>query len=164
MSIIKSGRAKLIVILSMTAILVVGLVAGLGQAQKKDVQAKGVVVAPGGGDYYLLARLIFGEAANEPYEGQVAVASVILNRIRDPKFPNTLAGVIYEPDAFESVSNGQIWADNPSSMNYDAARQAINGWDPTYGCTFFWNPYKPVSSWIWSRPLVTQIGNHVFAR
>lgn len=163
MSILKGRRSGIRVILTLIVIFTATISGVSGKAGNRD-EALGAMVAPGGGDYNLLARLIFGEAADEPLEGQVAVAAVILNRIRDPKFPSSLAGVVYEPHAFESVSNGRIWSQNPSNTNYEAARLAINGWDPTYGSTFFWNPYKPVTSWIWSRPLVTQIGNHVFAR
>lgn len=115
-------------------------------------------------DAYLLAMLIMGEAHGEPYVGKVAVAAVILNRVRSPEFPNTVAGVIYEPDAFESVSNGLIYNQPPDEEALRAAEQALAGWDPSYGSLFFWNPYKPVSPWIWTRTIVTQIGNHVFAR
>lgn len=111
----------------------------------------------------LLARVLRAEAESEPYEGKVAVGAVLLNRVRDPRFPNSLEGVIYEPDAFESVSNGRIYQTPPSPEDVQAARDAINGWDPVYGAVFFWNPYKPVTPWIWSRPIITQIGNHVFA-
>lgn len=111
----------------------------------------------------LLARTIAAEAQGEPYIGQVAVGAVILNRVRDPQFPNTISGVIYQPHAFESVSNGLIWRRTPSDEARRAAQDALNGWDPTYGSLFFWNPYKPVSAWIWSRPIVIQYGNHVFA-
>ena len=100
----------------------------------------------------------------EPYAGQVAVAATILNRVRNPRFPNSLSGVIFQPNAFESVSNGLIWRRTPSATSYRAARDALNGYDPTYGAIFFWNPYKPVNPWIWSRRIITQIGSHVFAR
>jgi N-acetylmuramoyl-L-alanine amidase len=115
-------------------------------------------------DLNLLSRVVAAEAQGEPLAGQVAVASVILNRVRHPSFPNTLSGVIFQPHAFESVTNGLIWRRNPSQQAITAARQALDGWDPTYGCLFFWNPAKAVSSWIWSRPIVTRIGNHVFAQ
>ncbi|HHW11028.1 MAG TPA: spore cortex-lytic enzyme [Firmicutes bacterium] len=115
-------------------------------------------------DLNLLSRVVAAEAEGEPHTGQVAVASVILNRVRHPSFPNTLSGVIFQPHAFESVSNGLIWRRTPSQQAINAARQALDGWDPTYGCLFFWNPAKAVSSWIWSRPIVTRIGNHVFAK
>jgi N-acetylmuramoyl-L-alanine amidase len=117
-----------------------------------------------GDDLNLLARVISAEAQGEPISGQVAVAAVILNRVRHPSFPKTLSGVIFQPHAFESVSNGLIWRRSPDQTAVAAARQALNGWDPTYGCVFFWNPSKPVSRWIWSRQIVARIGSHVFAR
>jgi len=116
------------------------------------------------GNIDLLARVIAAEAEGEPFEGQVAVGSVLLNRVQSPLFPNSVASVIYQPKAFESVSNGLIWRRTPSNVAYSAARAAINGWDPTYGCIFFWNPSKKVSAWIWSRKIIRWIGNHVFAR
>ncbi|MBO8126061.1 MAG: spore cortex-lytic enzyme [Firmicutes bacterium] len=115
-------------------------------------------------DLSLLARVVNGEAEAEPYIGKVAVAAVILNRVEDPRFPNSLAGVIYQPFAFESVSNGLIWRRSPTSESVRAARDALNGWDPTYGAIYFWNPAKPVNPWVWSRQIVARIGNHVFAR
>lgn len=110
----------------------------------------------------LLTRLIAAEATGEPYEGQVAVAAVMLNRVRHASFPNTVGGVIYQPHAFESVSNGLIWRMTDLTTARKAAMDALNGWDPTYGALYFWNPYKPVSSWIWTRRIIRQIGNHVF--
>ncbi|NLV92423.1 MAG: spore cortex-lytic protein [Firmicutes bacterium] len=113
----------------------------------------------------LLARLIAAEAQGEPYEGQVAVGAVILNRVKDPQFPNSLSGVMHQPHAFESVTNGLVWQRSPDDSAIRAARDAMNGWDPTQGCLFFWNPSKPISSkWIWSRTVVRRIGSHVFAR
>lgn len=117
-----------------------------------------------GANVDLLARLVRAEAEAEPYEGKVAVAAVMLNRVRDSRFPNTLEGVVYEPHAFESVSNGRIYQTPPTSQDLKAARDALNGWDPTYGSVFFWNPSKPVTPWIWSRPIVKKIGAHVFAK
>lgn len=111
----------------------------------------------------LLARAVAAEAEGEPFEGQVAVAAVILNRVAHPGFPNTISGVLYQPHAFESVTNGLIWRRTPSGEAYRAAQAALDGWDPTYGAIFFWNPSKPVSSWVWTRQIVTRIGNHVFA-
>jgi len=110
----------------------------------------------------MLARLIHAEARGEPFEGQVAVGAVLLNRVASASFPNSLSGVIYQPLAFESVANGQFNLP-PTAENIRAARSAINGWDPTYGSLFFWNPSKPVTRWIWSRPIVRRIGDHVFA-
>ncbi|AEF95493.1 spore cortex-lytic enzyme [Desulfotomaculum nigrificans CO-1-SRB] len=110
----------------------------------------------------LLARVIMGEAADEPYTGKVAVGAVILNRTRHAGFPSTLAGVIYQPSAFESVANGQYNRPlDPEAIR--AAQDALAGYDPTGGALYFWNPSKPVSPWIWSRPIVGQIGRHVFA-
>ncbi|WP_258360829.1 cell wall hydrolase [Moorella sulfitireducens] len=123
----------------------------------------GVPVAVGD-EINLLARLIAAEAGNEPYEGQVAVGAVVLNRVRSPLFPSTISGVIYEPWAFESVANGLIWRVTNLALPAAAAADALNGWDPTYGALFFWNPSKPVSPWIWTRSIITQIGAHVFAR
>lgn len=119
--------------------------------------------ASGRDDVRLLAHLVMGEAGQEPYMGKVAVAAVILNRVASDQFPNTLAGVIYQPNAFESITNG-VANTTPTDECVRAAEDALNGWDPTYGCLFFWNPYKPVSSWIWSRQIQTQIGDHVFAK
>ncbi len=111
----------------------------------------------------LLARAINGEARGESYEGQVAVGAVILNRVRDPNFPNTIAGVIYQPGAFTAVSDGQINVPIDSgSTVVKAARDALNGWDPTDGCIYYWNPATATSSWIWSRKIVTKIGKHNF--
>lgn len=110
----------------------------------------------------LLARLIMGEAADEPFEGKVAVGAVVLNRVRNASFPHTIAGVIFQPGAFESVSNGQIWRPLTSEA-IRAAELALSGWDPSGGALFFWNPAKPVSPWIWTRPIIARIGHHVFA-
>jgi len=112
----------------------------------------------------LLARLVHAEAEGEPYEGQVAVAAVVVNRIKDSRFPNTTEGVIYEKSAFEVVKNGRIY--EPASSNaISAAKAAISGWDPSYGSIFFYNPDKIYGwNWVLSRPIVRRIGNHVFAR
>jgi len=116
-------------------------------------------------DEQLLARAINGEARGEPYEGQVAVGAVILNRVRDPNFPNTIAGVIYQPGAFTAVDDGQINVPiDPDSTVVKAARDALNGWDPTNGCVYYWNPATATSSWIWSREIVTKIGKHNFGK
>lgn len=111
---------------------------------------------------YLLAKVIQGEASNESFLGKVAVGAVILNRVESNLFPNSLAGVIYQTHAFESVSNGQ-YTRQVSDDSLRAARQAMSGWDPTGGALYFWNPNKKVNDWIWSRKTVGQIGNHVFA-
>ena len=118
---------------------------------------------PRGTDSELLARIIRAEAEAEPYLGQVAVGAVILNRIQSSKFPKTLAGVIYQPHAFESVSNGQ--ANRPATTSTrKAARAAINGWDPSGGALFFFNPGKVGGrSYVWTRKIIQKIGKHVFA-
>ncbi len=113
-------------------------------------------------DLYLLAKCVYAEARGEPYEGQVAVAAVILNRVESASFPNTISGVIYQPGAFTAVSDGQINL-TPNDTAYKAAQDALNGWDPTYGCLYYYNPATATSSWIWSRQTVVTIGKHVFA-
>lgn len=113
------------------------------------------------GDEYLLARCIHGEARGEPYVGKVAVGAVVLNRVRDPRFPNTIAGVIYQPLAFTAVADGQINL-TPDKDSIRAARDALNGWDPTYGCLYYWNPATATSKWIWSRKVTLKIGKHWF--
>ena len=115
------------------------------------------------GDVQLLARLIHGEARGEPYEGKVAVGAVVLNRVSDSRFPKTLSGVIYQPGAFDAVADGQINL-APDSSSLSAARDAMNGWDPSYGCVYYYNPRTATSSWIWSRPIMVVIGNHNFAK
>ncbi|MEC9488200.1 MAG: spore cortex-lytic enzyme [Halanaerobium sp.] len=133
---------------------------GRAVAQVSKAAAKGTAAA---GDVNLLAHVVHAEAGSEPYRGKVAVGAVILNRVQDPRFPNSLSGVIYQPLAFESVSNG-IVNRPPSQESIKAARSALNGWDPTYGSVFFWNPSKPVNEWIWSRNIIVRIGGHVFAK
>ena len=113
-------------------------------------------------DLYLLAKCVHAEARGESYQGQVAVAAVILNRVKSPEFPNTISGVIYQPWAFTAVHDGQINLE-PNESAYNAARDAMNGWDPTYGCLFYYNPAVATSKWIFSRQTVVTIGKHVFA-
>jgi len=116
-------------------------------------------------DVQLLARAINGEARGEPYEGQVAVGAVILNRVKSSSFPNTIAGVIYETGAFTAVSDGQInvpIAENSTVVK--AARDALNGWDPTGGAIYYFNPDTATNKWIWSRPLIKTIGKHRFCK
>lgn len=133
-------------------------------------QTTGQTTGGGGGsgtswnkDLNLLAHLVHGEARGEPYIGKVAVAAVVLNRTRDSRFPKTIAGVIYQPGAFDAVSDGQINLE-PDESSYKAARDALNGWDPTYGCVYYYNPATATSKWIWSRPIVIKIGKHNFAK
>ena len=116
-------------------------------------------------DIQLMARAINGEARGEPYEGQVAVGAVILNRVKDSRFPNSISGVIYQPGAFTAVSDGQINAAiSEGSTVYKAAQDAINGWDPTSGCVYYFNPNTATNKCIWSRPLVKIIGKHRFCK
>lgn len=116
-------------------------------------------------DLQLMARAVNGEARGEPYTGQVAVAAVILNRVKHSSFPNTVAGVIYQPGAFTAVSDGQINAPiSADSTVYKACRDAMNGWDPSGGAIYYFNPDTATSSWIWSRELIVQIGKHRFCR
>ena len=114
-------------------------------------------------DLYLLAKCIYAEARGEVYTGQVAVGAVILNRVKSPSFPNTISGVIYQPWAFTAVIDGQINLE-PNNTAYQAAKDAMNGWDPTYGSLFYYNPRTATSSWIYSREVTVTIGSHVFAR
>ena len=113
-------------------------------------------------DRYLLAKVIYAEARGESYTGQVAIGAVVLNRVEDSRFPNTIAGVIYQPWAFTAVNDGQINLE-PNQTAYQAADDALNGWDPTYGCVYYYNPATATSKWIWTTKKVTQIGKHVFA-
>ncbi len=115
-----------------------------------------------GGDIYLLAKTIHAEARGEPYIGQVAVGAVVLNRVKSSSFPNTISGVVYQPWAFTAVHDGQINLEpNDSAMR--AAKDAMNGWDPTNGCIYYFNPATATSSWIWSREVKLTIGKHKFA-
>lgn len=113
-------------------------------------------------DLYLLAKCIYAESRGESYTGQVAVGAVILNRVASSQFPNTISGVIYQRHAFTAVSDGQINLE-PDKTAMNAASDAMNGWDPTYGCLYYYNPAVATSSWIFSRQTVTTIGKHVFA-
>ncbi len=141
-----------------------------GIVGKKTFEALGINVATNSSsnskysnsDMQLLARCIYAEARGESYTGQVAVGAVILNRVKSSQFPNTISGVIYQKGAFTAVSDGQInLSPNQTAMN--AAKDAVNGWDPTYGCLYYYNPAVATSSWIFSRETVTVIGKHVFA-
>lgn len=113
-------------------------------------------------DVYLLARTIYAEGRGEPYVGQVAIGAVVLNRVRHDEFPNTISGVVYQKHAFTAVTDGQINL-TPNETAMKAARDAINGWDPSGGAIYYYNPAVATSSWIFSRPTVTVIGKHVFA-
>jgi N-acetylmuramoyl-L-alanine amidase len=114
-------------------------------------------------DYNLLARVISAEARGEPYTGQVAVGAVVLNRVQSPSFPNSIAGVIYQPGAFSCLDDGQF--NQPvASSSYRAAQDALNGWDPTNGAIYYYNPATAQSTWIRQRPIMIRIGDHVFCK
>ena len=115
-----------------------------------------------GSEVYTLARLVHAEARGEPYVGKVAVAAVVLNRVRSASFPNTISGVVYQAGAFDCVADGQINL-APDNDSLRAARDAMNGWDPTGGCVYYYNPATATSAWIWSREVRLTIGAHVFA-
>lgn len=138
-----------------------------GQVGDKTLAALGIYNASASssgasdGDVYLLARLISAEARGEPYIGQVAVGAVVMNRIDHPSFPNSLSGVVYQSGAFSCMYDGQF--NQPiSDSAYRAAREALNGSDPTGGAIYYFNPATATSAWIWSRPLLTVIGSHRF--
>ena len=144
-----------------------------GVVGKATYQALGInvssgVLSTGGGngisdsDLYLLARTIYAEGRGEPYTGQVAIGAVIMNRIRSSAFPNTVAGVVYQKHAFTAVSDGQINL-TPNETAMKAARDAVNGWDPTGGALYYYNPAVATSAWIFDRQTITVIGKHVFA-
>ena len=111
----------------------------------------------------LLARVVYGEARGEPYTGQVAVAAVVLNRVKSSKFPNTISGVVYQSGAFDAVADGQINM-TPDTTAKKAAQDALNGWDPSYGAIYYFNPTTATNKWIWSRPMTVTIGKHRFCK
>ena len=112
-------------------------------------------------DVMVLAKMINGEARGEPYIGKVAVGAVILNRVEDSKFPDSVYGVCFQNGAFDALKDGQYYLE-PNESSIKAAKAAINGWDPTFGSLYYWNPKTATSKWIWSRTIITQIGQHVF--
>ena len=144
-----------------------------GIAGQKTLAAMGInssgSSSSGGGsstnssDINLLSHLIYGESRGEPYTGQVAVGAVILNRVKSSSFPNTIAGVIYQRGAFDAVSDGQINM-SPDSTSKKAAQDAMNGWDPSYGAIYYFNPSTATNKWIWSRPMTVTIGKHRFCK
>lgn len=139
-------------------------VVGQSTADALGVTLAGSVAAAGynESESYLLGRLVHGEARGEPYVGKVAVAAVVLNRVKSPSFPNTISGVIYQAGAFDAVSDGQINL-TPDADSLRAARDALNGWDPTGGCLYYYNPVTATNGWIWSRTVQLSIGKHNFA-
>lgn len=139
-------------------------VVGASTAAALGVSLSGTVAASGynENESYLLARLVHGEARGEPYVGKVAVAAVVLNRVRSPLFPNTISGVIYQAGAFDAVYDGQINL-TPDSDSIRAAKDALNGWDPSGGCLYYYNPVTATNGWIWTRTVQLSIGKHNFA-
>lgn len=112
-------------------------------------------------DLQIIANAVYGEARGEPYEGQVAVAAVILNRLESPDFPDSISGIIFQPGAFTAVDDGQIWL-TPNARAKEAVLDAINGWDPSENALYYFNPVTATSEWIWTRPQIKQIGEHIF--
>ena len=148
----------------MCILLIIGTIFTIVSDQNK-LENTSYAKATNSSDIQLMARAINGEARGEPYEGQVAVGAVILNRVAHSSFPNTIAGVIYQPGAFTAVSDGQInVAIEESSTVVKAARDALNGWDPTEGAIYYFNPDTATNKWIWSRPLIKTIGKHRFCK
>lgn len=135
---------------------------GISSGGEKAIAASTSASSSYSSDVELLARLIHGEARGEPYVGMVAVGAVVLNRVRSSKFPNTIAGVIYQAGAFDAVADGQIHL-TPNEQSRRAARDALNGWDPTGGCLYYYNPATATSKWIWTREVRLNIGDHSFA-
>ncbi|MED4532216.1 spore cortex-lytic enzyme [Metabacillus fastidiosus] len=134
--------------------------------QKKEKQKTAAANVPGGysqNDIQLMANAVYGEARGESYVGQVAIAAVILNRVNSPTFPNTVAGVIFEPRAFTAVADGQIYL-TPNDQAKKAVIDALNGFDPTGNATYYFNPATATSGWVWGRPQIKQIGKHIFCR
>ncbi len=136
-----------------------------GIAGPKTLSKMGLEIASNNSssEIYLLARAVYAEARGEAYIGKVAVAAVILNRIDDPLFPNSVSGVVYQPGAFDSVSDGQINL-SPDEECIRAARDAFGGWDPTNGCVYYYNPKNTTNKWMLSKDVVLTVGNHVFCR
>ena len=134
----------------------------LGSGTSSGGNSSGTIGNISDSDLNLLARCVYGEARGEPYNGQVAVAAVVLNRVKSSKFPNTISGVIYQRGAFTAVDDGQINL-TPNESAYNAARDALGGWDPTGGCLYYYNPATATSSWIWSLTVHIKIGRHNFA-
>ena len=133
------------------------------QTNKTTTKATNIPAGFSQNDINLLAQTVYGEVRGEPYVGQVAVAAVILNRLESPSFPNTVSGIVFEPLAFTAVADGQIWME-PNETARKAVIDAINGMDPSENATYYFNPETATSKWIWSRPQIKQIGNHIFCK
>ncbi len=156
--------SKIMLFLSIMTFLILQII-NLLNTISQNVQVQAASKSGNTSDVQLLARAINGEARGEPYEGQVAVGAVILNRVAHSSFPNTIAGVIYQSGAFTAVADGQINVPiDPSSSVVKAAQDALNGWDPTGGAIYYFNPNTATNKWIWSRPLIKTIGKHRFCK
>jgi N-acetylmuramoyl-L-alanine amidase len=134
-----------------------------GQPVDTSSDAPAVMNGISRSDMNLLAHLVYGEARGEPFEGQVAIAAVILNRLRDPRFPHSIPAIMFQPGAFTATADGQAYL-NPDSEAMRAVVEAVNGWDPTSGAVYYFNPATATNKWIWSRPIVKRIGHHIFCR
>lgn len=143
-----------------------------GIAGKQTLEAMGIYTSStttstsataNNNDLNLLSRIIYAESRGEPYTGQVAVGAVVLNRVKSSSFPNSVAGVIYQTGAFDAVSDGQINM-SPDTTSKKAAQDALNGWDPSYGAIYYFNPATATNKWIWSRPMTVTIGKHRFCK
>ena len=138
-----------------------------GIAGPKTLLYLGLSASSGGSysssDIYLLAKVIAAEGRGESYTGQVAIGAVVLNRVKHPSFPDTIAGVIYQKGAFTCVTDSN-WSVEPTATSRKAAQDAINGWDPSGGAIYYYNPAKTTSKWMFSRPVTTVIGNHTFCK
>ena len=157
----KNVKQRKYIVISLSLILVLSVQVLFFEKQEKKVFAASKYQ----NELQLLARCVNGEARGEPYTGQVAVAAVILNRVKHPSFPNTIAGVIYQKGAFTATVDGQINVPiSEGSSVYKACRDAMNGWDPTGGAIYYYNPRKTTNRWIFSREVVKVIGNHRFAK
>lgn len=158
------AKSRHIYILTAILLIFVGLAVVSDKTDFMQVQAKsGKAGTVSSNDVFVLSKIISGEARGEPFVGQVAVGAVIVNRVRNPNFPNSVYGVVFEPGAFTAVSDGQYFG-APTASSIKAARSAISGWDPTGGAIYYWNPATATSRWIWSRSIITRIGKHVFGR
>ena len=156
------NKKEIFIYLILFLLIFIGTFITISITTKEEVKASN---SGGASDIQLLARAINGEARGEPYEGQVAIGAVILNRVDDSRFPNTIAGVIYQSGAFTAVADGQInMAIAEGSTVLKAARDAMNGWDPTGGAIYYFNPDTATNKWIWSRPLLKIIGKHRFCK
>lgn len=155
--------SRILLIIICIILQIIGIYIFLKQGNEPKVYAASR--SSSASDLQLMARAINGEARGEPYEGQVAVGAVILNRVRSSKFPNTIAGVIYQSGAFTAVADGQINVPiAEGSTVLKAAQDAMNGWDPSGGALYYFNPNTATNKWIWSRPLIKTIGKHRFCK